>query len=107
MLAIMVAQPESPFCLRTQDVALVGGGGARCDGGLPVGLVHENRAEVAHQVDDAKHQSALRLAYIAKLWTHVQPAGPATLALCGLAGAKLNRALHDTQCRCTVGKSPG
>lgn len=32
----------------TQDVALVGGGGARGDSGLPVSLIHENCTKVAH-----------------------------------------------------------
>ncbi len=37
------------------------GGGLGGDGGLPVGLVHEHGAEVAHQVDDAENEAALQV----------------------------------------------
>mmetsp|Transcript_49679 Transcript_49679/g.137979 ORF Transcript_49679/g.137979 Transcript_49679/m.137979 type:complete len:220 (-) Transcript_49679:676-1335(-) len=43
-----------------EEVALVGARGLRGDGGLPIGLVHEDRPEVAHDVDDAELEAAAR-----------------------------------------------
>ncbi len=54
-------QSQKGGIVHTQDVALVRGGGLGGDGGLPVGLVHEHGAEVAHQVDDAENEAALQV----------------------------------------------
>mmetsp|Transcript_95294 Transcript_95294/g.248444 ORF Transcript_95294/g.248444 Transcript_95294/m.248444 type:complete len:481 (-) Transcript_95294:567-2009(-) len=43
-----------------EEVALVSARGLRSDGGLPIGLVHEDCAEVPDDVDDAKLQAAQR-----------------------------------------------
>ena len=50
------AEPEEA----SQQVALVAGGWLGSNGTLPVGLVVEDSAEVADDVDDAKDQAALQ-----------------------------------------------
>jgi hypothetical protein len=55
-----VLQGECAPAHATQDVALVGSAGLGSDSALPVRLVQEDGAKVAHDIDDTKDQTTCK-----------------------------------------------